>query len=366
MCVIEMVEGNNHQPRPSWMRLLILLLRIILYPLQKLSVLLFPFDEVDGLSPQASAKAAQAFTAYLRTLVPRLEEGVWATVGFAQLKQDALDSNHLLLVYLHSPLHRTANAVARNLLCHETVVPILRQYSCIGVSIHTAQGAQLAQFLQAVTFPMIAVLQVSAGSSLALIMKIQGHTLATLFHHQLIAYLHTTVQRHQMVMAEHEVRRIQREQEAQLRRDQDNEYQAALLADQERQRLAQQEREHAQRIVEETESAARRVMEEKEGRLQNARRVLRPAPLEGGANLRFVLSSGRRIERRFYGNETIGSLRAFLTVHFADNEMPEIAAIGLSTSYPKTSYNEDSDNVKTLEEVGLVPQAVLMVQDLDA
>jgi FAS-associated factor 2 len=356
----------HHQPRPSWIRLLTLLLRIILYPLQQIARLIFPPDELDGLSPQVTAKAAQAFSSYLRSLIPTLQENVWADVGFAQLKHDALLSNRLVLIYLHSPLHRDANTVARNLLCHETVLPILQQYSCLGVSIHTAQGAQLAQLLQAASFPMIAVLQASRGSSLSLILKLQGPTLTNLPHHQLIAYLHTTLQRHQMAMAEQEARQIQREQETMLRREQDDEYQEALRADQERMRLAQQERAMAQRQQEEAEAAARRIVEEKSLRMQQARGLLRPAPVAGGANLRFVLSSGKKIERRFYCDETIGTLRAFLTVHFADNSMPDIASIGLSTTYPRKTYNEEDDNHRTLQEVGLAPQAVIMVQDLDA
>jgi FAS-associated factor 2 len=350
------------------MRLLTLLLKIILYPLQQLAQLLFPVKDFDGLTPQVTAKAAEAFSFYLRSLIPTLHDVLWSTVGFAQLKQDALQSNQLVLVYLHAPLHRDADAVARNLLCHETVLPLLQQYRCFGISIHTAQGAQLAQILEAASFPLIAVLQVSRGSStpLTLIMKLQGHTLACMPHQQLTAYLHNTLQRHEMTLAELEARNIQREQEVQLRRDQDDEYHATLLADQERHRNTLLERERVQRTMDEADDAARKMVENKEHQLRQARNILRPPPTEGGANLRFVLSSGKKIERRFDADDTVGTLRAFLTVHFVDNDLPAIASVGLSTSYPKTSFNEDADNAKTLQEVGLVPQAVLMVQDLDA
>ena len=352
------------------MRLLTLLLKILLYPLQQLSQLLFPVRKFDGLTPQVTAKAAQAFSSYLTKLIPTtLHDNIlWSTVGFAQLKHDAVQSNQLVLVYLHAPLHRDADAVARNLLCHETLLPLLQQYRAFGCSIHTAQGAQLAQILEAASFPFIAVLQVSRGSSspLTLIMKLQGHTLTCMTHQKISAYLQNTLQRHEITLAEQEAKNILREQEVQLRRDQDDEYQATLLADQERQRLHQLEQERVQRTLDEADNAARKMVKQNEHRLQHARNVLRPPPTEGGANLRFVLSSGKKIERRFYTNDTVGTLRAFLTVHFVDHDMPPITSIGLSTSYPKTSFNEDADNTKTLQEVGLVPQAVLMVQDLDA
>jgi hypothetical protein len=56
-------------------------------------------------------------------------------------------------------------------------------------------------------------------------------------------------------------------------------------------------------------------------------------------------------------------LFAYLHVHFHDRNVP-MGRIGLSTSFPKQSLDEDDP--RTLVEAQVAPQAVLMVQDLDA
>ena len=47
-----------------------------------------------------------------------------------------------------------------------------------------------------------------------------------------------------------------------------------------------------------------------------------------------------------------------------------VKRVALSTNFPKRIYggegNEEADDEKTLKECDLCPQAVLMVQDLDA
>ena len=76
----------------------------------------------------------------------------------------------------------------------------------------------------------------------------------------------------------------------------------------------------------------------------------------------FLDPFGKRIDRRFHADDTIEAVRAFLTVHFHENGV-EISNFSLSTSFPKRTYD---DPAVTLREGDLVPQAVLMVQDLDS
>jgi hypothetical protein len=56
-------------------------------------------------------------------------------------------------------------------------------------------------------------------------------------------------------------------------------------------------------------------------------------------------------------------MRAFLVLHFDENDDIGIENFQLSMNYPKKSL---VDGEKTLESEGLCPQAVIMVQDLDA
>lgn len=381
-------NNNNDQETfvQKWLGVLTLVLRILLWPLRFLSQLAFPSGDFDGLSAPVTSKAAQQFVSYLRKLHSdgaSLTEP-WTTTGFSAVQSEVAQSNSVVLIYLHSPLHRQAQKYAQSVLLGNTLVNFMRQPNliCLGVSIHTAQGAQLAQMLGATSYPCLALLQPkhlgrrnSNGSNNAanntppamnLVFKAEGPVLMSLRPEQLVQYLNMTLQRHQVVLAEQEARRILRQQESELRRQQDEEYEQALLADQERERQLQEEQEQERRRVEEERAKERAKQQAEENRLQAAKELLRPAPESGGTRVRFVLPTGTKLDRRFHNDETIKALKSFLILHFAEqtDATQHIKNIGLSTSFPKKTYTELDE--QTLEESGLSPQAVLMVQDLDA
>mmetsp|Transcript_25904 Transcript_25904/g.49104 ORF Transcript_25904/g.49104 Transcript_25904/m.49104 type:complete len:379 (+) Transcript_25904:129-1265(+) len=370
---------TSHLRRPpqggvqKWLEIIARVLRLILWPLRQFTTLLFPGGELDGLSPAVAAKAAQSFKNYLRKVAPNgvSVEDAWSNLGFVAAKDEASNAGSLVLLYLHSPLHRLAESHCRKVLCHDALYAIITQPNvlALGLSIHSGQGLQLSQMLQIQAYPALCLLQppprgaTSSNRSMTLLFRAEGNSLLAFSADQLSPILQSCVHRHHTILAEQEARRIEREQETLLRRQQDEEYQAALRADQERERqqaeaAAEEERlrrEEEERIAEE-ERQAKAVVE-------NAREKLRDPPSSGGAMIRFVLPTGQKLNRRFHGDDTIGSCKAFVRLHCHENEI-EMGTIGLSTSFPKKSYNDDND--LTLEDAGLKPQAVLMVQDLDA
>jgi FAS-associated factor 2 len=207
---------------------------------------------------------------------------------------------------------------------------------------------------------------------------------------QITSLLVATFQRFQLTVMEQEQRRIEREQADELRRQQDAEYHESLRADQERERRQREELEREQRLQQEREEQEREQIQAETDRLDNARALLRPEPENGTTGtsdggetitptrIRFQLPTGQKLERRFWSDETIASLKAYLILHFAEqyeaelskagtNQLPPhhhmIKNVALSENFPKKKH--DDDNL-TLRESGLVPQAVLMVQDLDA
>lgn len=322
--------------------------------------------------------AAQAFSSYVSKQMPTLgDESPWATTSYAACKNEATQNNSLFLIYLHSPLHRQSQHVVQNILCHAYVLQQLDQMVCLGVSIHTMQGAHLAKTLGAVAYPLLVVLQPSSRSSsstMSVVLRLEGPALVEISPHEIVQHLGTSLQRHQTHLAHQEARRIQREQENTLRRQQDEEYQAALLADQERQRqqeerqlqLQEQQRQIEQE-QEEQRAAELQRQQALEDRINRARQLLsdEPTTTDNITRIRFVLPSGKRLERKFHSTDTIAVLRAFLAVHFHDAAI-EMPNIGLSTSFPKKAFNEPSHEQLTLIEAELSPQAVLMVQNLDA
>lgn len=351
---------------------LVLFLRILLWPVRKVSDLLLPPGDYDGLSPAVTEKAAQQFVQHLKGLASDATQqaaidAAFSTLGFEALRQEAVVTNSLIVVLLHSPLHVQADAFLKSMILSPPMLEFLNQdnIKTLGSSIHTSQGASLSYQLGASSYPLLALLQPSTSSSssaVKLIFKAEGPTLLKLQPNQILPLLNGTYHRFQMVTAEEVARRIEREQEMELRRQQDEEYQQALRADQERERKREEEKQQEERRVRDEEERARHKAQVESERIERAKALVRPEPASGGARIRFTLPSGKKLDRRFDNDETIASLKAFLTLHFAEHN-PEIKNIALSTSFPKKTYDEDD---KTLTESGLSPQAVLMVQDLDA
>ncbi|KAG7343015.1 UBX domain containing protein [Nitzschia inconspicua] len=386
----------------SWlMNIFTVVLRTLFWPLRRMTDLLLPAGEYDGLSPAVTEKASQQFVQYLKATLNNNNNGnnssnlasdAFSTMGFGALQQETTTTQSLILVYLHSPIHRQATKLCQKIF-NSSMLEYLDQNKdhiggirAIGASIHTSQGASLSFQLAASSFPCIALLQPPPSSTASnatsnnrnnpfkLVFKAEGPALQQMTSSQLFNLISATCQKHQMTVQEREARRLQQEQEAELRRQQDEEYQETLRLDQERARQKQEEKERQEQLQREIEEAEQKKIQEEQDRLERARALIRPEPSQGKSGttrIRFQLPSGQKLERRFECDETIGALKAFLILHFAEEAAAQgggddlyiVKNISLSTNFPRKTYEDDS---KSLEECDLVPQAVLMCQDLDA
>lgn len=383
--------------------------RVAFWPLLRVGDFLLPLGDYEGMSQTSTEGASKQFTTYLKnTLLVNADTSndivqLFSTKSYSDLQKDATSTEALILVFLHSPYHRATNDVCRRLLCSPSMVRFLMEnkerVKAIGSSTSTSQGASLSHSLMASSFPVLALLQPvkQSGSSnnnntggispgpAKLVFKAEGPALMKLTALQLTSLVTATFQKHERVVLEAATRRYEQEQATALRRQQDEEYQETLRQDQERERLRNEARLQAEREEEERRQEEQRKITEEANRIESARSLLRDEPPKGtpgSARIRFRLPNGKQLDRRFEGDETIGSLKAFLILHFA-NELPDSPAtttktgddavvkrVALSTNFPKRIYggegNETADDDKTLKECDLCPQAVLMVQDLDA
>eukprot|EP00533_Pseudo-nitzschia_delicatissima_P005973 CAMPEP_0116113952 /NCGR_PEP_ID=MMETSP0327-20121206/19770_1 /TAXON_ID=44447 /ORGANISM="Pseudo-nitzschia delicatissima, Strain B596" /LENGTH=426 /DNA_ID=CAMNT_0003607319 /DNA_START=41 /DNA_END=1321 /DNA_ORIENTATION=+ len=386
--------------------------RVAFWPLLRVGDLLMPLGDYEGMSQTSTEGASKQFTTYLKnTLLVNADTSndivqLFSTKSYSDLQQEATSTEALILVFLHSPYHRSTNDVCRRLLCSPSMVRFLTEnkerIKAIGSSTSTSQGASLSHSLVASSFPVLALLQPvkQSGSSsnnnnnpgsiapgpAKLVFKAEGPALMKLSALQLTSLVSATFQKHERVVLEAATRRYEQEQATALRRQQDEEYQETLRQDQERERQRNEARLQAEHEEEERRQEEQRKITEEASRIDRARTLLRDEPpkgTQGCARIRFRLPNGKQLDRRFEADETIASLKAFLILHFA-NELPEsqspatakagiddvVKRVALSTNFPKRIYggegNEEADDEKTLKECDLCPQAVLMVQDLDA
>ena len=152
---------------------------------------------------------------------------------------------------------------------------------------------------------------------------------------------------------------------APCRQEQDREFQETLLADQQREneRIAKEKAEKEAKEAE--ENAIREAEIQKQKYIDECKSMLSPEPTKGASHstrLRITLPRGTKIDRRFAKTDQIKHVKAFLSIWFHENNV-EIERFELSRNYPKKTF---TDEEISLEDGGLSPMAVLMVQDLDA
>ncbi|KAL3791094.1 hypothetical protein HJC23_012079 [Cyclotella cryptica] len=391
-----------------------ILLRVALWPVLKtVNTLLFPPREYDGIYNLVGAdRAARAFVTMLKGHIsavrpviggnsdgreqyvepncPFVSKGYNATMSETSNRENS----PLVLIYLHSPLHRDGVKFIRDYLCFGPLLELLNSnignaddltssdgsVVCFGASIHSADGQRLREMLDVTSFPFMALLNIKNNSSssrnnnnrapleMELLLRLEGPQILTIPPQQITTYLSTSLTRHAELLAQALAARLAREEEIRLREEQDREYQEALLADQMREIERMEAEERARREEEERAELERLEGEKEQRRMDRAKELMEkcaePAAGAGVARIRFTLPNGKKVDRRFRSDETIEVLRAFLIMHFDEQGMG-IKNFGVSTNFPKRSFGEDQDGL-TLEEAGLSPQAVVMVQDLDA
>jgi FAS-associated factor 2 len=261
--------------------------------------------------------------------------------------------------------------------------------------VHTADGASAMESLSVTSFPFLSLVRILPSSSrpnnsnhnhgdsmspqerkLELLFRMQGPALQSVSPATLHTHLSSSLRHYEGILSEQTLRRLQRLEEVRLREEQDREYRETLEADRERQRLKKEEedraREEEKRLKEEQEKLER----EKREKLEKARSLLEkstgePSVISSSSDdsqpvkmtrVRLMLPSGKRLERKFKGDDTIDTIRAFLVLHFEETGTV-MENFQLNSNYPRKAL---VDGDKTLESEGLCPQAVIMVQDLDA
>jgi len=408
------------------------LVKILLIPIRHLSTLIFPVKEFDGVGNLTIAdKAAKAFIqdlykkfthtfresdvqcpfvdiGYMNTL----SEIVTITQRFNstqspsnELEQEELllaatSIPPLLLIYLHSPLHRHATSFLSDKLFHHHTLDLLNHHRsqgsliCWGASIHTADGASVASTLGATSFPLLAMVRVvpsstsisssstastaTASSRLELYLRIQGPVLINLSVSMLHQYMATTLIRYEQKLSQTRLQTLTRIQERKLRQEQDYEYQKCLEEDLKKAKMKALEEERlrveenkARLEEEEKRVQLEREQLEKERILQEAKRLVERSNSMDAKNttrIRFVLPSGQRLEQKFNVEDTVSTLRAYILLYmdekFREGSLQKpITNFDLVCNYPKKILADE--NFKLQDVDGLCPHAVVMIQDLD-
>ncbi|RQM26085.1 hypothetical protein B5M09_002522 [Aphanomyces astaci] len=300
-------------------------------------------------------------------------------VPFREATTLAKTEGKFLLIYLHSEVHQDAAAFCKNSLCTDDVQSFAAAHDNVlfwAGSVLAPEGYSVSLSLGAASFPFLCMV-LSTPRGLNIVDKVQGNVPKT----ALVTRLGVAVQRNQQHLAAARAQELFRfdSTEAQLLREQqDEEYQQSLEADRrkvEEEALRQaQEEEQARQLsirLQEEADAARRAAAERESAIKVKRSRLANGPVTKGkdtAFLRLQLHNGTKLERLFWASDTFHTVRDFVDVAFFERDIA-IVRYELATNYPRKCWGWDQSHVTLQDAVrwlGLAPQALLYVQDLDS
>jgi len=275
----------------------------------------------------------------------------------------ASTEQRMLAAYLHSPLHPDSEPFCRDVLCSRPVLNALADVRIWGGSVLSAEGYLASMKLQVAGFPCLVLIATDRGRDARIVDRlyvddIREANLADRFAVRIMAArnFRATVVPPPNVVDQREVderRRVVEEQNEALRRAMEEDRRR-----EEEKRAREREAEEARRRAEADE---RRKVEE----LESKRQRIRPEPEAGSntATIRFQFPGGTKLLRRFQDTDKVGYVREVLDVYLVDQLKTPNLRYALVLNYPKKTLDDETVDLK---EAGLVPQAVLFLQDLDA
>ncbi|KAL6550015.1 Plant UBX domain-containing protein 10 [Orobanche minor] len=238
-----------------------------------------------------------------------------------------------------------------------------------GGNVKASEGFKMSNSLKASRFPFCAVVMAATNQRIALLQQVEGPKSPE----EMVTILQRILEESAPVLVSARIEAEERRNNMRLREEQDAAYQAALEADQARER---QRKEEEERLEREAAEAERKRKEEEEARERAAREAVeREAALakireekalslgaepEKGPDVTQVLvrfPSGVRKERRFHCTSRIQSLYDYVD----SLGCLEVNGYSLVSNFPRTVYGQDKLS-SSLKEAGLHPQASLFVE----
>lgn len=290
--------------------------------------------------------------------------------GFMDALQRSRNEFKLLFVYLHSPDHPDTPLFCERTLCSEALAAFVNEnFVAWGGSIRASEGFKMSNSLKASRFPFCAVVMAATNQRIALLQQVEGPKSPE----EMLTILQKVLEESAPVLVAGRLEAEERRTNMRLREEQDAAYQAALEADQARER---QKREEQERLEREAAEAERKRKEEEEALERAAREAAeKEAALarmrqekalslgeepEKGPNVTQVLvrfPNGERKERRFHSTSTIQSLYDYVD----SLGCLETENYSLVSNFPRVVYGPEKLS-SSLKEAGLHPQASLFVE----
>ncbi|XP_071730641.1 plant UBX domain-containing protein 10-like [Rutidosis leptorrhynchoides] len=294
----------------------------------------------------------------------------FACESFMDALQRSRREFKLMFVYLHSPDHPDTPLFCEESLCSEVLSAFVNEnFVAWGGSIRDSEGFKMSNSLKASRFPFCAVVMAATNQRIALLQQVEGPKSTE----EMLTVLQRVLEESSPVLVAARLESEERVNSIRLREEQDAAFQAALQADQARERQKQEEEERLAREAAEVERKEKEEVEARERAAREAAEIeaamvklreekalsLGPEP-EKAPDVTQVLvrlPNGDRKGRRFHCTATVQSLYDFVD---SSSDLG-IGNYTLATNFPRVLYGPDKLS-STLKEAGLHPQVSLFVE----
>ncbi|KAI8913512.1 thioredoxin-like protein, partial [Gorgonomyces haynaldii] len=280
---------------------------------------------------------------------------------YQQAVQKSKQELQHLLVYLHSQEHPDTVEFCTETLSNKEFVDYLQEHRVLlwGGDIKDVEPFQVSNELKASGYPFLCLL-IPDGSRLRIGYKFDGlHP-----RQQILDVLERVLSKGDQLLNKTRAERQERQQARSIREQQDAAYQASLLADKEKKRKQEEERqkllqeqERLKALENEEENKRKAKIERKEALARN----LEQEPTTGDiCKISIRLPSGERLIRKFRADDAVSKLYDF--VESKDlSPLDLMAEIVIVNTYPRKEIPRET----RFKDCGLYPNASVVVDAED-
>ncbi|CEM12143.1 unnamed protein product [Vitrella brassicaformis CCMP3155] len=305
--------------------------------------------------------------------------------SFGAAVADAKRQLKLLVVYLHSDDAAPTASFCREVLGDEFVRSMLDEHFLVwGDELRHREGDRVARLLRCRRYPHMSIVLPASLDELRQIAIMEGE----INRDNVVANLTQCLEHMEQHREEIRRRQAQHEHDRLLRAQQDAEYEESLRLDAERdkerqkQRQIEMEREAKLRAAQEAAIERARVREEERQAIKREREAkadafrkedasfaANPPPKATLTKIALRLPSGVRVERDFLRSATVTTLYEWagalpaLTAERKGGAVDVPVRFILGSSFP--SRQLEAAGTQTLEEMGLCPNAMVLLTQLD-
>lgn len=267
----------------------------------------------------------------------------FSTGTFNRTLRHGRDQKKMVCVYFHSPSHDDTPLFLETLAAPEICNYMDSNFINHAINVQTPQGYRLESGLKLTRYPVVVLGEAESSNKFnALDMRFGSQT-----SEELLQFMTTTHDQFLAIKAQRAIQEAQRNQDRQMRVNQDDEYDRLIAESQKKKQIEEEQRMMQEKEREEEErklESERAAKEWREAVRLDAAEKLPPEPDQSEPHLlvKIRLPSGETVQRRFQKTNHIEDIRNFVqSQELLTIEKEHIDDFILLEPFPRKLYDND-------------------------